>query len=266
MMLQAPEESPYDLRFNLFGFYVRVSWSFWLGAIFFGWNLIEGFSGSGSGMSKGAVLIMWVGCMFLSILIHELGHAFAMRFYGIHSSVVLYHFGGLAIPEGGQFRSTFGRKSFQSSEWQQFWISLAGPAAQILSVVVLALAVKATGHAFQGHFFVFGFLREIPWIAEGNPIENPSLRLLIILYTIPSIFWAVLNLVPIYPLDGGQIMKSLVTIFGGQTTTWLTISLITASLGVLYGLANEQWYTGILCASFAFSNYQMLQQYQGRGY
>ena len=61
-------------------------------------------------------------------------------------------------------------------------------------------------------------------------------------------------------------MKALVTIFGGRTSTWLTISLITASLGVLYGLANRQLFLGILCASFAFSNYQMLQQYQGRGY
>ena len=182
-MLQAPEESPYDLRFNLFGFYVRVSWSFWLGAIFFGWGLIEAFSGPGSGMSKGTVLLMWVGCMFVSILIHELGHAFAFRYYGIHSSVVLYHFGGLAIPEGGQYRSSWGRNSLKNREWQQFWISLAGPAAQLASVVVLAVVVKATGHGFHGHLFLFEWLAKIPWLADGDQIENRSLLLLTILYT-----------------------------------------------------------------------------------
>ncbi len=57
-----------------------------------------------SNPGQGILLLMWIAAVFVSILIHELGHALAMRRYGISSYIVLYHFGGLAIPDrGGTF-------------------------------------------------------------------------------------------------------------------------------------------------------------------
>ena len=43
-------------------------------------------------------MAIWTGAVLVSIVIHELGHAIAFRYYGIASDIVLYQFGGLAIP------------------------------------------------------------------------------------------------------------------------------------------------------------------------
>ena len=44
------------------------------------------------------LLALWAVCIFVSIGIHELGHALAFRRYGIESRIVLYFMGGMAIP------------------------------------------------------------------------------------------------------------------------------------------------------------------------
>ena len=103
-MLATPPPSPYDVRFGLFGFGVRVSWTFWLGASLIGFQLVrsihDGLSRANQSPGMLVLLLLWLAAIFFSILIHELGHAFAYRRYGIGCDVVLYHFGGLAIPTG----------------------------------------------------------------------------------------------------------------------------------------------------------------------
>ncbi len=100
MFLQQPAESPYDLRFQLFGFPVRIAWGFWVASIIFGFELVRGIEAYFGPDSPGRLplLILWAFCLLVSILVHELGHALAFRQNGIESSIVLYHFGGLAIP------------------------------------------------------------------------------------------------------------------------------------------------------------------------
>ena len=100
MLLQEPGHSPYDLRFHLLGFPVRVSWSFWLAGVIFGFSLVRGMDGALGLSSPGMLplLMLWTVCLLVSILIHELGHALAFRQNGMNASIVLYHFGGLAIP------------------------------------------------------------------------------------------------------------------------------------------------------------------------
>ena len=44
-------------------------------------------------------LLSWISVMFVSILVHELGHSLVMRYFGQSSHIVLYMLGGLAIPD-----------------------------------------------------------------------------------------------------------------------------------------------------------------------
>src|SRR5262245_37099251 len=61
-----PEPLPYDLRWRMFGIPVRVHWTFWLFTAILGFNIVEfGF----------VYLLVWMACAFVSILVHELGHA-----------------------------------------------------------------------------------------------------------------------------------------------------------------------------------------------
>ncbi|TWU20460.1 Peptidase family M50 [Novipirellula galeiformis] len=265
-MLQDPPVSDYDLHFELFGFRVRIAWSFWLGALIFGFYLVRAvddrFIASGDGSpGKLALLILWALCMLVSILIHELGHAFAFRQFGIQSSIVLYHFGGLAIPS-----STFGtgRGSGQLNEKQDLWVALAGPLAQIVSAMLLVGVFVVSGFRVEALAWIDSVvplgLTKIPGVMEGDPITSSGLYALVLFYTFPSVLWALLNLVPVWPLDGGRIMNSLVLLNGGRREQALWISVFAAGLLTLYAFNHRQTFMGILFLSLAFSNYQMLQQ------
>ncbi|MCM2371744.1 site-2 protease family protein [Aporhodopirellula aestuarii] len=265
MFLQAPDDSPYDLRFMLFGFPIRIAWTFWLGAVVIGHSFAMWFDFAAGEMSPGIfpLLFLWTGCLFLSILIHELGHAFAFRYYGQESSIVLYHFGGLAIPssvrsDGRGFVDTLSPR--RSTETSDLVIALAGPIAQIASAFLLAGIVTALGYE------VVAF-SEMPWpLSEmsrwftGQPVANVGLMATIFFYVFPSVLWALLNLLPVFPLDGGRVMRSLVLMSGDRGDTWLWISMVSAGAVAFYALTRtQQPIMGLLFLSLGFGNYQMLQ-------
>lgn len=266
MFLQAPNESPYDLNFVIFGFPVRIAWTFWIGAVVIGHSFAAMFDAGLQGLSPGIfpLLLLWTVCLFVSILVHELGHAFAFRYYEIESSIVLYHFGGLAIPStmrsrrGDSFASAFSPPRL--SESADLLIALAGPVAQLLSAFVLAGVVYAAGYQVS----VFGYM---PWplsslarVFDGEPIQSVALLTMVFFYVFPSVLWALLNLVPVFPLDGGRVMRSLVLLSGDRSDTWLWISMISAGALAFYALTQgHQPIMGLLFLSLGFGNYQMMQ-------
>ena len=69
---------------------------------------------------------------------------------------------------------------------------------------------------------------------------------LVAFYIFPSVLWALMNLVPVWPLDGGHIMRSIVQLRGGNMIQALWISVIAAGLMAAYGFANGQQYMGYL--------------------
>ncbi|MEO1528496.1 MAG: site-2 protease family protein [Planctomycetota bacterium] len=270
MLLQEPPETDYDLRFMLLGFPVRVSWTFWLGAMVFGYNLCLAFPNlygspvttQGSALGIGPLLIVWTLCLFLSILIHELGHALAFRYYGLHSSLVLYHFGGLAIPTGGY---TPGKSISRIGDREQLVISLAGPALQIIAAVVVILVVKLGGYEVEIFKEMPSYLKQLPWVTEGEQIPSQGLYALVSFFVYPSIVWALLNLVPVWPLDGGRIARSIVVMTGGTVAQSLWISIICAGAIALYCLQVKQPFMAVFFGMFAFMSFQMLNPMGGRG-
>ncbi|MDB4624530.1 site-2 protease family protein [Rubripirellula sp.] len=265
MFLQEPAQSPYDLRFNLLGIPIRVSWTFWIAAFVFGYGLARLMDQVLGADSLGLLpmLLVWSACLLVSIIIHELGHSLAFRRYGIESSIVLYHFGGMAIP--GRSRTTDHSFGGLSPE-QNIWISLAGPLAQLGSGVLIVVAVKLAGY----RLFVFEIMPQvfklIPSLVEGNAIDSPGLLILITFYIYPSILWALLNLLPVMPLDGGQVMRSVVQLSGGNILQALWVSVIIAGAVGFYGFSNGQTYLGILFLMLGWTNFQAIQQSNRMGY
>src|SRR5438445_9974400 len=107
-MLGNVAPTPFDLRFSLFGIPVRVHPFFWLFSVIMGWDP----------RNPNRVLI-WVACVFVSILVHELGHALTARSYGWPPHIVLHTFGGYA-----SFQPTHGYTTGRA-----ILILLAGPGA-----------------------------------------------------------------------------------------------------------------------------------------
>ena len=106
-LIDCPQDERGTLRFGLFGIPVRVLPWFWLTTFF-----------TGASNDTGLVLI-WIAVVFVSILIHELGHVLAYRAFGTKGEILLYGWGGLAVPLRGRAWNTF----------QQVVVSAAGPMA-----------------------------------------------------------------------------------------------------------------------------------------
>ena len=74
MLIGEPARTQGDLNFQIGGIPVRVTPWFWIIAVLLGW------SSSNNGNPR--LLLTWVLAVFASIMIHELGHALAFRYYG----------------------------------------------------------------------------------------------------------------------------------------------------------------------------------------
>ena len=249
--LGEPPRTQYDWNFHVLGIPVRVHPIFWLLAILWGANLREG----------GAIL-MWVGVVFVSILVHELGHALMMRRYGMSPAIVLYAMGGLAIPRGHSSHGPFGnaRNDLRS----ELAILFAGPGAGFLLAGIVIALVYASGGTM--HWFAsFPQFWRHQW--GGGWENNARINLLTELLLFVNIFWGLMNLLPVYPLDGGRICRELMVwkdpYQGVIRSLW--VSLIAAAAAAFWGLTERRLVFVLLFGSLAYSSYQAIQQ-MGGGY
>ena len=265
-MLSEPGQTQADLHFNLLGFPVRVHPFFWVLSLL----LIRPCD---KGVTPQMVLI-WIPVVFVSILIHELGHSLAHRYYGHGSRIVLYAFGGLAIREYGGYTDSYGSSAYSHPEsvgWKQIVISLAGPFAQFILAGLVIGSLYAVGVSMPFPFLGFDFT-----FGHGALPVNKHLAYLLFFLLQVNIYWGVLNLLPVYPLDGGQVARELFLIYGnrGQAIrNSLVLSIATAvAIALLAAVSalKDQDATGSLLPTFlfgylAYQSYVTLQAYTGGG-
>lgn len=253
MLLNEPQPSPYDLHFSLFGIRVRVSWTFWLVAVIFGYDnarLIDALFAKTS-PSIAPWLIVWCAIMFASIVLHEMGHALAFRWYGYPSSITLYHFGGFARPE-----ATFGRGlAMRLSPWQNIVISAAGPGTQLALAAIIVAVVRYYDYLPIG---LPPFIANWSLLDQGKFIQEAGICAAVMFALHINVYWALFNLIPVLPLDGGRIASEVIALCGGSMTDALKLSLIVAIIVALWFLKEEQVFAAMFFASMAGSNYQLL--------
>ncbi len=266
-MFGAPNRTDYDLCFSVLGIPVRVHPMFWLV------SAILGFGGGDP-----AHIMIWIGVMFVSILVHELGHAFTMRYFGFNPSVALYAGGGLAMYQSVDSPwSSYGvNHPRRESPWTSIIISAAGPAAGFALATLVIIGVIAGGISDS----LLGEPDATAEIASAQTEQQPEselgeqtppgkaasdkpneLLMVFIFYMLfINIFWGLVNLLPIYPLDGGQITREIVKMInpydGVRISLW--ISLVTAAGVAILGI-NITMFITFMFGYFAFMNWQMLQ-------
>lgn len=244
-LFQAPPPTRFDLNFSLAGIPVRVHPMFWLLAAVLG-------SGSGN-LSQ---ILIWVFVVFFSIVIHEMGHALAFRRYGQDSYIVLHFMGGLTIPESIRWGND--RANVSLSPNQQIFISLAGPfAGFVFAGLVVGSVIFAGGSIAFG--LLLGFI-PVPQLAS-LPVGTASLRLFIAMLLWVNTFWGLINLLPVFPLDGGQVARNVLIQYdpldGARKSIWL--SVITGGLIALAALVFlRSIYMALLFGILAFQSYQSL--------
>lgn len=252
MFLLEPPRTQFDLNFRLGPFPVRIHPFFWVV------SLIMGASGSMNAPNAPMLLAVWIGVVFFSILIHELGHAVVMRYYGDHPSVVLYSFGGLAIPSGeggGGFYDSGWRPRARLTPIRKIQISFAGPLAGFLLAFAAFVVCKAANVEIR-----LEWLWQLPLPYVLLP-DKPGLQALLNDILWVNVTWGLVNLLPIYPLDGGQIARELFTLSetpdGFRKSLYLSMFTAIGAALLLFSVGGI--FTLLLFGSLAYNNWQMIQ-------
>ena len=246
LLFQPPPPTRYDLRFNLAGFPVRVHPLFWLIALLLG-------SASGDFLQ----ILIWVLVVFVSILVHELGHALAFRRYGLSSQIILHFSGGLTVPESTLWGNQWANVALGPNE--QIFISVAGPGAGFLFAALIIVGVIVSGGSIITTM-LFGI---IPLPATALlPFGGRIINMLVTALLWVNIFWGLINLMPVYPLDGGNVARYILLqvdpVDGIRKSLW--VSVITGgliALGAFFLLRSV--YMAFLFGFLAFQSYQSLQ-------
>ncbi len=261
-MFQEPASTPIDIRFRLFRTAVRIHPLFWVIALLFGRNRFD---------DPDKSMAIWVFALFISILIHEFGHIIAMRNLDDDGYIVLHAFGGLAI-------ST---KRLHRTPKEMIQVALAGPIAGFILIVIIYVVTQLLGAELQGfyygvtgweiiefaipQFYVYdlGMLR----LDEGViPLATQAviwthINDLIVTLSVINILWGLLNLVPVFPLDGGQTVMGIFSLSNPQTgqVEALRVSLVVgAMISIVAVFVLQELYLGIMFGFLAFQSYQML--------
>lgn len=172
------------------------------------------------------VALLWIPTLFFSVIVHELGHAGMIAALGFgRSVVVLGGFGGMTM------------NARNARPWQNVLISLAGPVAGfLLSVLIRALYLRSEFMQTDRFFSVWS-----QQLVDAN------------------FWWAIFNLIPIYPLDGGQIFRNLTMMFTSDRTSFVVttwVSMILAGLLIVWGLFGGNFFMASIAFMLLLQNYQ----------
>ena len=157
------------------GTVVRVHVTFLL---FLAWIFAASYAQGGAATAWDSLAFMVL--LFLCVLLHEFGHIFTARAFGVPTPyVTLLPIGGVAqlerIPE---------------EPGQEFLIAIAGPLVNVAITIVLVIFAGATLH---------------PGAAAVDNMHIPLIDRLAAV----NLFLALFNMIPAFPMDGGRVLRAL---------------------------------------------------------
>jgi stage IV sporulation protein FB len=247
-----PPPTQYDVHFRLGDVPVRIHPMFWL------MTLLLGASSDGNP----ARLLLWVVAELVCILVHEMGHVAAFRYYGMHAHVVLHGFGGLAIPATGRW----GGMGRTRETWlADVIISLAGPMAGFAFAAVIFLGLALGGRSPELHFDPS---KSLPLFMRWVPFDADNVNQLLWYMQFINIFWGLVNLLPIYPLDGGQVARAIIGRLNpneGLRQSLIVSVVAAAGMAMFCWVRWHDFFPALFFGYMAYQNYMVLAQVSGGG-
>ncbi|MBV9105827.1 MAG: site-2 protease family protein [Verrucomicrobia bacterium] len=179
---------------SFFGIEVRIHVTFLL---FLAWIWFSSYELEGSsGAVKGVLFIL---ILFACVLLHEFGHAFAARAFGIRTpDITLYAIGGVArlnrIPD---------------KPWQELIVAIAGPLVNVVIAAVLIFGIHVTAG-----------------LQQVEHLESPRIEMLAKVASL-NVMLVLFNLIPAFPMDGGRVLRALLA----MTMPYARATQIAARIG-----------------------------------
>ena len=175
------------------GTVVRIHLTFLL---FLAWIFAASYASGGAAAAWNS--LAFVVLLFLCVLLHEFGHIFTARAFGVQTPyVTLLPIGGVAqlerIPE---------------EPWEEFLIAIAGPLVNVAITILLVVLTGATLHS-----------------SAAASVDNTSIALVDRLAAV-NLFLALFNMIPAFPMDGGRVLRALLASrFGYVRATEIAASI-----------------------------------------
>lgn len=191
-----------------FGIGIWVHWTFLLLPA---WVFLDHLS-DGVGYQLAFYAASLLLAVFGCVVLHELGHALMARRFGIRTrDITLYPIGGVARLE-----------RMSERPWEEFWIAVAGPAVNVVIACVLA-----------------GFLL----LGSGDASAEPTLPTLpgsrfFLDLLVANAALVLFNMLPAFPMDGGRILRALLSTFMGRLRATQIAVALGAVLALLLPLAS----------------------------
>lgn len=170
--------------------------------------------------------LVWAVIILFSVLIHEYGHALTALAFGQNANIQLVGMGGVTQREGPRLKL-----------WQEFLVVLNGPLAGLL--------LYASAYLLRERLGIHEHSKEL-WAYALN----------ITIWA--NLFWTVINLLPIYPLDGGHLLRIILeSLFGmrGVKGSLLISSILATLIGVFFFLV-QAIIAGSLFLLLAYESYR----------
>lgn len=178
-----------------------------------------------------STMLTVVGIFAVSVLWHELGHAVALRAFGHESEISLAGIVGLTVSDG----------MHRLSNVQALVVAAAGPGAGLL---LAGVAQIVRDSMFAGHL--------------RHPLD---------LVVLINVFINLFNLIPVFPLDGGRIVRALMDMasprYGEKAAS--AVSLVAAAIGILWSVNHEMELTALMLLGVAGMNFTILRT-RGRAF
>ena len=210
---------------KLFGIPVKIEVSFFIVVAFLGM----------SRATSAALIVEWIVVVLVSILFHELGHAFAARVFGLSPSIRLYQMGG----------QTSWQSEINVTPLRHLIISLSGPAVGFVVGAAVFLSGPALLAASQSELLIVAY-GDLLWV---------------------NVWWGVFNLLPMLPLDGGQVLVTLEAWILGRKDQLVAhaLSFVVALTIAALALSGRSVWIAFLGIWFAYINGDFLwRRWQAR--
>lgn len=225
MFMDYHQETAWDLRLNLLGTPIRVHPMFWIVTAILGWPEY-------TRTNDFTVLLTWIMAVFFSILVHELGHVFMGKYFGTRGYIILHGFGGVAIGSNDL-----------PSRWKRIAVTLAGPGIQLLLYAFIS---------FLSESRIIPHENEGPWLKV-----NRFVRFLLFI----NLYWPILNLLPVFPLDGGQALRDFLGLFLRNADKIIYgLSVIVCFLAIVYFAKTENYFMIFLFIMMAMQNMELFKR------
>ncbi len=198
--------------FRVFGIRLEMHITFVLILAYAAWM------GSGYDGARGAAWsVLLVALLFVCVVLHELGHSLTARLYGIPTHRILL------LPIGGMAQLA----EMPREPWREFFITAAGPAVNVAIVLLIGVPLWAAGLVPTTEQEILSVFRDYTPLA---------LALTLLVY---NVIMAVFNLIPVFPMDGGRIFRSLLAmrlsyLHATRVAAWVAKPL--AAAGAIYAL------------------------------